>query len=184
MRVLVCLFLNISIATSWSQEVKGAIRLEASTQRKGDAKKSYKVGTDPVHAKSYSRYNAFLEWYRESWFATTEPTASLVATDGYVAPPLDGVWATAPYLHNGSVPTLHDLLKSDERPERWQRSFGTGIRDFDETRVGWKVKRNPAGTDRRIYDTRKPGYGNDGHTFGDSLSAGARANLIEYLKTL
>jgi len=113
----------------------------------------------------------------------------MVATKGYVAPPLDEVWATAPYLHNGSVPTLGDLLDSEQRPDHWRRSFGTDLtKDYDCERVGWKTDRDPeaqgAFDARRIYDSAKPGYGNRGHTFGDPLSASDRKALLEYLKTL
>jgi hypothetical protein len=60
----------------------------------------------------------------------------MLATGGYIAPPLDGIWATAPYLHNGSVPDLATLLKSSSRPTYWLRSFDDG--DYDLTNVGWK----------------------------------------------
>jgi len=148
-----------------------------------------RVRTDPLLAKSQEANEAFLAWYNNSWFATTEPTAQMVSTKGYVAPPLDGIWATAPYLHNGSVPTLEDLLDSEQRPDRWRRSFGTDLkRDYDSERVGWKVERgavakNPSDA-RWLYDTTKPGYGNRGHTFGDKLSAADRKAVVEYLKTL
>lgn len=112
----------------------------------------------------------------------------MVPTEGYVAPPLDGIWATAPYPHNGSIPTLSNLLDSRSRPKRWQRSFGTRLdQDYDREGVGWKVVRDPKVTEaneQKVYDTSKPGYGNQGHTFGDRLDADERAALIEYLKSL
>ncbi len=58
-------------------------------------------------------------------------------TRSYVARRLDGIWATAPYLHNGSVPTLHDLLlPANERPA----SFAIGHRNFDPVRVGYLTR--------------------------------------------
>jgi hypothetical protein len=60
---------------------------------------------------------------------------------GYKARPLDGIWATAPYLHNGSVPTLyHLLLPPAERP----KSFWLGSRDYDAEKVGYVWESKPA----------------------------------------
>ena len=56
--------------------------------------------------------------------------------DGYVAPPLEGIWASAPYLHNGSVPTLWHLLHNDSRPAAWKRRSAEG---YDPVRVGLLV---------------------------------------------
>ena len=111
---------------------------------------------------------------------------------GYQAPPLDGIWATAPYLHNGSVPTLATLLKSSDRPARFKRPPSTDFEHYDTAHVGWKFEvvtepPSPALTPheaRFIYDTRRFGLGNGGHTFGDKLSDDERMDVIEYLKTL
>ena len=110
----------------------------------------------------------------------------------YRARPLNGVWATAPYLHNGSVPTVHDLLDSKGRPKVFTRSFRTGIDEYDTTKLGWKVQTLeqpadaavPAYERRKIYDTMLPGRSNRGHTFGDDLTEAERMAVIEYLKTL
>ena len=121
--------------------------------------------------------------YNDSWFGRGPNGAKLLPGDGYVAPPLDGVWATAPYLHNGSVPDLRTLLNSSLRPTFWQRSFDTS--DYDYEAVGWRYELRSSGDgDKRIYDTSLPGYGNQGHTFGDDLSDDQRRALIEYVKTL
>ncbi len=109
---------------------------------------------------------------------------------GYVAPPLDGIWATAPYLHNGSVPTIATLLDSSKRPRYWSRSFEST--DYDAAALGWdfaELDHGQAGepTERarvKIYDTTLQGYGNGGHTFGDDLDDGERRAVLEYLKTL
>ncbi|MEE4277884.1 MAG: di-heme-cytochrome C peroxidase [Halieaceae bacterium] len=82
--------------------------------------------------------------------------------DYYKARPLNGIWATAPYLHNGSVPTLYDLLlPPDERP----RQFRVGCREFDPTRVGFRqdcdeatlFEVNPEGAPACNYEVLDPG---------------------------
>ncbi len=113
-------------------------------------------------------------------------------TGGYVAPILSGLWATAPYLHNGSVPTLWQLMTPAERPER----FLVGGHRLDYATVGIAggvgpdgVYRYPAGyipwSEPELYDTRLPGLGNRGHEheFTDLTDAQKRA-LLEYLKGL
>jgi mono/diheme cytochrome c family protein len=139
------------------------------------------IGTDPLLIESNFAYPAFVDWWNESWFAQGEFAGILSPSLGYVAPPLDGIWATAPYLHNGSVPTLEDLLNSTQRPTYWKRTYDTD--DVDYEKVGWNYTEE-AGGSTTIYDTTLPGYSNSGHTFGDLLSNTQRSALIEYLKTL
>jgi mono/diheme cytochrome c family protein len=152
------------------------------------------IGTDPTRYKGIEA--AYGKEYSESWFGK-EPGGPkpLRMTAGYQAPPLDGIWATAPYFHNGSVPTLADVLNSKARPKRFTRSFKTGEADYDQIKVGWKVsdpadgKRDPSNPlppieQRKIYDTSKPGRGNGGHTYGDDFTDEERSQVIEYLKTL
>jgi mono/diheme cytochrome c family protein len=135
---------------------------------------------------------AFGKAYNASWFAHEAPAGKPVKqTAGYQAPPLDGVWATAPYFHNGSVPTLYGVLNSSARPKVFTRSFHTGEADYDKKRVGWKVRevpppdpKLPAIERRKVYDTTRPGRGNGGHAFGDDLTDDERWAVIEYLKTL
>lgn len=152
-----------------------------------------KIGTDPSLVRGLTP--AIEEHFRQSWLLRERgPDGQpfpLRYNAGYQAPPLDGVWATAPYLHNGSVPTLHHLLKSDERPRVFTRSYGTEVTDYDAERVGWRVTEvsanspgNAKPAPRTVYDTAKPGRGNGGHTFGDDLTADERRAVIEYLKTL
>ena len=140
------------------------------------------VGTDPLYAQYFLEASGLPGWFNESWFATSPPAARLQPSAGYMAPPLDGIWATAPYLHNGSVPTLEALLYSPLRPRYWQRSGDS--QDYDLEAVGWRytVPAQPKGD--YVYDTTRPGYGHQGHTFGDTLSPQARADLLAYLKTL
>ena len=112
--------------------------------------------------------------------------------EGYQAPPLDGIWASAPYFHNGSVPTVYHVLNSKARPKVFTRSYKTDLDAYDAEKVGWKVQvleRGPAGgvsafERRKVYDTTQPGRGNGGHTFGDELTEDQRRAVIEYLKTL
>jgi mono/diheme cytochrome c family protein len=140
------------------------------------------IGTDPALADVYANYPQYQDWYNTSWFAKDPAKAQLLPTRGYIAPPLDGIWATAPYLHNGSVPTLDDLLNSPQRPRYWRRSFNNS--DFDPEKVGWKYETLDSKADKKTYDTTLPGYGNGGHTFGDILTTEERKAVIEYLKTL
>lgn len=146
------------------------------------------IGTDPLLSSGDTEFTRdYASWYAASFFGEM---ARFESGDGYVAPPLDGIWATAPYLHNGSVPTLEALLDSSKRPTYWTRSFDSS--DYDEVRVGFrtttldhgKVAGSSGSANRRIYDTTRPGYGNAGHTFGDGLSDADRGAVIEYLKTL
>jgi len=138
--------------------------------------------TDPHLASSNYAYDDFINWYNGSWFARDPYGAEVVPTDGYVAPPLDGIWATAPYLHNGSVPTLDDLLNSEQRPQYWRRSLEE--RNYDYDKMGLIYTAESSKKDKFTYDTRKKGYGNMGHYFGDHLTPSHRRDLLEYLKTL
>lgn len=140
------------------------------------------VGTDPTLAQTYQTYPEYHTWFNQSWFSREPGSARLLPQGGYVAPPLDGIWATAPYLHNGSVPTLDDLLNSPQRPVYWKRTFDNA--DYDAVKIGWHYTAEPGKTDNNTYDTTLPGYGNGGHVFGDVLPAAGRRALLEYLKTL
>jgi hypothetical protein len=97
----------------------------------------------------------------------------------YAARPLYGIWAAAPYLHNGSVPTLYDLLLPPaERPKK----FALGGREYDPVKVGFAVSTSCDKQDC-IVDTTRTGDGNGGHLWGTDLSEADRMALIEYLKT-
>ena len=82
------------------------------------------------------------EFYNRSWFAHEKGADGYAVTApvGYQAPPLDGVWATAPYFHNGAVPTIADVLDSKHRPTIYTRSYGTDLADYDAVKVGWKIQ--------------------------------------------
>ncbi|HFC00225.1 MAG TPA: c-type cytochrome [Phaeodactylibacter sp.] len=142
------------------------------------------IGTDPLLARSNFSYAFFVDWYNSSWFSKGENAGYLKPQNGYMAPPLDGIWATAPYLHNGSVPTLEDVLNSSQRPEKWKRSYSTAASEYDQEKLGWKYTIETISGSKIVYDTTLPGYGNQGHTFGDDLTDEERKDLLEYLKTL
>jgi mono/diheme cytochrome c family protein len=148
------------------------------------------IGTDRVRldsltSKERSDLNA-------SWFghmgADGRVLADRATGSGYVAPPLDGVWATAPYFHNGSVPTLWHVLHPGKRPTVWRRTPA----GYDESRVGLEVKELESLPDgkllpsvrRQYFDTRKPGKSSAGHDFPDALSEDEKTAVLEYLKTL
>ncbi len=145
------------------------------------------VGTDPLLARTATDGSSdrFIRWFNRSFFGRLSRAQP---APGYMPPPLDGIWATAPFLHNGSVPTLAALLDSSKRPRYWRH---VGER-YDPERIGWSFESLPYGKAgaqnaeerRHIYDTTLPGYGNQGHTFGDALSETQRRALLEYLKTL
>ncbi|MEL6863723.1 MAG: hypothetical protein AAFP19_04855 [Bacteroidota bacterium] len=139
------------------------------------------IGTDPLYA-SYAADSKIVDWYNKSWFATSQPKSWFEPEQGYIAPPLDGIWATAPYLHNGSVPTLYEVLNSSSRPTYWERSKDS--KDFDWKKVGWQYESKKKGKGKMTFDSTLPGYGNQGHTFADELSDAERWALVEYLKTL
>ncbi|MDB5349916.1 MAG: cytochrome c peroxidase [Planctomycetota bacterium] len=145
------------------------------------------IGTDPRRATGIT--DRFIAHYNSTWFADYKADETLV---GYQAPPLDGVWATAPYLHNGSVPTLYHMLKSSERPPRYRRPPSTSFDHYDPVKVGWKAEPVTAPLDPKtpqpeamfLFDSSRRGLSNKGHTFGDKLSDEERMDVIEYLKTL
>ena len=96
----------------------------------------------------------------------------------YKAGPLAGIWATAPYLHNGSVPNLYELLLP---PEQRSKTFYVGNREFDPAHVGLDTS---PGEHTSLLDTGMTGNSNGGHTYGADLSDDERWDLVEYLKTL
>ena len=149
------------------------------------------VGTDRSRLDVVSA--AFIEAFDESPIGRE---GSLRKSRGYAATPLTGVWANFPYLHNGSVPTLYDLLgPASERP----RMFDVmAARTLDRERVGQPLYRRPAdarlgeaelfrryGDDRDWFNTTRPGSSNAGHDFWSRIRTDEnRRALIEYLKTL
>lgn len=140
------------------------------------------IGTDSFLNKSNYQYTDLVDWYNQSWFSKGEYAARLTPFNGYIAPPLDGVWITAPYFHNGSVPTIEAVLNSKLRPAYWTRNFDST--NYDYEKLGWKFQTLSAPGNKYVYNTTLPGYGNYGHYFGDELTDEQRKAVIEYLKTL
>lgn len=126
---------------------------------------------------------------------TVNPLASLNA---YKGRPLNGIWATAPYLHNGSVPSLYDLLLPKKREgdpddgEYRPDQFEVGSREFDPVKVGLKS----SGYKSFTFDTGFPANSNAGHEYASGktaqpngitlrpLNKEEKLDLLEYLKTL
>jgi hypothetical protein len=135
------------------------------------------IGTDPYRLNSYTvafaanQYSLYPDsQYRFSHFRKT---------NGYANHPLDGIWLRAPYLHNGSVPTLRDLLEPFERrPTVFYRGYDV----FDQANVGF-VTDGPEAQGFSRYDTSLPGNSNSGHVYGTTLPEEDKRAIVEYLKT-
>lgn len=143
------------------------------------------VGTDPVRLTAVPRKDR--EWTNKRFLQYYGEQLLELESTGYLAPPLDGIWASAPYFHNGAAPTLADVMDSSSRPKVWKRTE-TG---YDQVKVGLEVEvfdSVPEGLTDRIrrmyYDTTHFGNSNAGHTFPDELNAEEKLAVIEYLKTL
>ena len=149
------------------------------------------VGTDRARIDVVS--DGFVEAFDRSPIAAH---GSLVKSRGYAATPLTGVWANFPYLHNGSVPTLHHLLgPASERPAIFEVM---GARTFDRERVGQRLFTRPGyerlnetelfrrfGGNRDWFSVTRSGSSNRGHEFWPRIRTDEnRRALIEYLKTL
>ncbi len=102
----------------------------------------------------------------------------------YKARPLNGIWSSPPFLHNGSVATLEDLLTpAKDRPKK----MVVGCEDFDTEKVGYVCDKAADKSRLTVLDLTVPGNTNTGHTgeeYGTELDQSARADLIEYLKSL
>jgi len=149
------------------------------------------VGTDRARLDVVSE--GFVAAFNGSPLATE---GALVPSAGYAATPLTGAWANYPYLHNGSVPTLHHLLGPvSERPKIFEVM---AAKTLDRVRVGQPLVRRPSdarlgeaelmrrfGDDRNWFNIMRPGSGNGGHDVWPRIRTDEnRRALIEYLKTL
>lgn len=104
--------------------------------------------------------------------------ADIPIIDSYKARPINGIWASSPYLHNGSVPTIYDLLlPAVQRPPQ----FYVGNIELDVKRVGHI---STAAPNTSLFDTRLPGNSNAGHEYGTQLSDEERWALVEFIKSL
>jgi hypothetical protein len=161
------------------------------------------IGTDPLRATNFARtleggkpFTAELQAVaakvknhaenganpgeHRGQFDLPEEQIRWLTTLGYVARPLDGIWATPPYLHNGSVPTLDDLLKPEaERPG----SFPVGHREYDPVKLGYvsDLAKVPVAERANLFtfDTHLDGNSNRGHRYGTDLSVSDRKALLD-----
>lgn len=137
------------------------------------------VGTDPHRANMFTEklagdFNKFLAELEAAGYQPPKEFG-VRSTGKYWAASLDGVWARVPYLHNGSVRTMQELLTP---PAQRAKSFHRGSQEYDATQMGY--------TDAGAYvlDTSTSGNSNVGHDYGTALTADEKRDLIEYLKTL
>jgi len=141
------------------------------------------VGTDGERHRLWTdesarRYNDFARGY--PWkFDGFHGTDGLEG--GYVNVPLDGIWIRAPYLHNGSVPSLRNLLKV---PKHRPKEFWRGYDVYDPEQVGFECSSQEAKRIGTHFDTLQKGNGNGGHLYGTELPEDQKDALVEYLKTL
>jgi hypothetical protein len=149
--------------------------------------KTVQVAVDSIKQKAYAaagidtaRQRAMEDLDQRGAVAWRDTLIDTQAPYGpYAARPLYGIWAAAPYLHNGSVPTLyHLLLPPDQRP----KTFALGAREYDPVKLGFVVNTSCSSQDCLV-NTSETGDGNGGHLWGTDLSASDRLALLEYLKT-
>jgi mono/diheme cytochrome c family protein len=151
-------------ANSFGQPVAGGVPFPAAVKPILDRLKARAFSDDGISAAGQAAMDANPVIWR--------------ATGQYLARPLSGVWATAPYLHNGSVPTLWHLLHPAQRPAK----FIVGNREYDPAKIGYAT-----GGNGWTFDTSQPGNSNIGHAgdkFGTNLTEDQKAALLEYLKTI
>ena len=118
--------------------------------------------------------------YAKAMTLSAEPTAEREKAGilAYKARPLDGIWATAPYLHNGSIPNLYELVSPvNERSAK----FFVGSNEFDPIHVGFQTDEVEGST---LFDTSLPGNRNIGHESYGDFDKQQRWQLVEYMKTL
>jgi hypothetical protein len=150
-----------------------------SGKRVGQVTPMAEIGTDPERERSFTQELAD----KQNTLGTGYPwqLKHFRKTGGYANAPLDGVWLRSPYLHNGSVPTLRDLLSPPhQRPKQFYRAYDV----FDHDSVGYVSSGPDAEKLGWKYDTAVRGNNNTGHTYGVNLAPEQKDELIEYLKTL
>ncbi len=137
------------------------------------------IGTDPERLNSWTQAaaDAFNRKVREMGF----DRPGTIKNNGYYSPPLDGIWMRAPYLHNGSVPNLREIL---EPPSQRTTIFYRGYDVYDPEGVGFMTGGADAERFGWRFDARVRGNGNQGHSYGVDLSPNDKRVLLEYLKTL
>jgi hypothetical protein len=145
---------------------------------------------ESAHEKTLKQYmadnlNKRIDMYQQkmaSAKASTEKQNTELEGLVYKARPLNGIWATAPYLHNGSVSSLWQLL---QQPEKRSAKFWVGDREFDPVNVGYVTEQGLS--EFKVFNDQgeiMKGNSNRGHIYGTRLSASQKWNLVEYMKTL
>lgn len=153
--------------------------LDPSGTRTGTLVDIAEIGTDRNRLDSWTQQGA--EAANKVRTQLGVNYADMVKTNGYIAAPLKGLWLRAPYLHNGSVPTLRDLLEPpDKRPKVFYRAYDL----YDPKNVGFISQGPEAERVGFRHDTRRRANGSEGHLYGTKLSPAEKNALIEYLKTL
>ena len=148
-------------------------------KRTGTTIPAAEVGTDTNRLAMWTKESA--EAYNNLAAAYPWKMTHFVKNDGWESCALDGVWLRAPYLHNGSVPTLEDLLKPpDQRPKTFYRGYDV----YDRQHVGFITTGPEAEKYGQLMDTSVQGNGNGGHLWGVSLPEDQKKALVEYMKTL
>ncbi len=151
----------------------------AGGERVGQVTPLEEIGTDAERLRSFTP--ALAERMNTLGMGRSWRFSHFRKTQGYANMPLDGLWLRAPYLHNGSVPTLTDLLAPmAERPTRFYRGYD--VYDFDK--IGFISDSPEAARSGFQFDTWVKGNGNQGHSYGTDLPEPAKRKLLEYLKTL
>ena len=137
------------------------------------------IGTDPERLNSFT--SALVDRMNTLGAGYPWKFSHFRKTNGYANLPLDGVWLRAPYLHNGSVPTLRDLLNPpDQRPGVFYRGYDV----YDYRNLGFVSSGPEAERSGFRFDTSLPGNGRQGHTYCLHLAPKDKDDLLEYLKTL
>ena len=169
-----------------------ATRAWVAGPRQGEVLPLEVIGTDPERVTF--RYYQVLSDILFDYFPADHPLkpkredlrpGPLGRTAGFINAPLEGIWARAPYLHNGSVSTLAELINLEPRRDVFYR----GRNFYDSERVGMKVSDQPSTRDYYRYDTRAVGNSNAGHDYpwayrGPGWDEAALRDLLAYLKTI
>ena len=156
------------------EEFEGGVAAASSSDGKNEAHESKLANL----VQQYMAIREGLTLADQSISTSTEDNPVAV----YKARPLNGIWATAPYLHNGSVPNLHEILLT--QTER-SATFHLGSREFDPIKVGYISSPNLIAGQAFKFDTSLLGNSNKGHEYGTTeLTKPEKMELLEYMKML
>lgn len=139
------------------------------------------VGTDANRLDTWTAQAAEIANQAVAKLGVNRIPITKPAINGYQAVPLDGIWLRAPYLHNGSVPNLTELL---EPVDKRSRTFYRGYDVYDPVKVGFDTTSDAAKKAGFLVDVSIKGNGNQGHLYGTNLRPDEKKALIEYMKTL